>query len=177
MSIAEIVLRIGASLGGWLIFVAHALMLSVLHRADCDPFSDTLWRGTLFFALLSALGLSLVPQGLPWRDSLRWLALAAGALAVYASVQLLPAIPASAAGGAPLCQLFATDASPVAGAPLRASAVERVWSPIQLAVLAAGVWQAARYWRAPAQPVSDDDPCPRVAEIRVCATAAHPEVS
>ena len=53
MSFAEIILRVGASIGGWLTFIGHALTLSVLRQAACDPASDELWRGTLLFGVLA----------------------------------------------------------------------------------------------------------------------------
>jgi len=58
MRFAEIVLRVGASLGAWMIFIGYALTLAVLPRADCDPTADTLWRGTLMLGVTSALALA-----------------------------------------------------------------------------------------------------------------------
>lgn len=143
MSFAEIVLRIGASIGGWLIFLGLGLTLAVLPEADCDPGSDELWRGTLFFALLGALGLCFVGRGLAWRSAIRWFALPAAALALYAGFGILPALSATTLGGESLCAIANPTLDSLSG--IEASGIERIWPIVQIAVLAFGVTQAARY--------------------------------
>ena len=147
MSFAEIILRIGASIGGWLIFIGLCLTLSVIPEADCDPHSDELWRGTLFFAFLSALGLLFVSRGLQWSHAIRWFALPSAGLALYAAIGIVPALAGTSIAGGPLCAIASPSASSLAG--FEASPLERVWPVIQLAVLAGGVGQALRYWKAP----------------------------
>ena len=105
MSFAEIVLRIGASIGGWLIFIGHALTLATLPHADCDPTTDSLWRGTILFGLLALLGLAFVGRGLPWRSSIRWFAIPAVVLAILAAWPILGVFSATVLDGASLCRL------------------------------------------------------------------------
>jgi hypothetical protein len=147
MSFAEIILRIGASIGGWMIFLGLCLTLSVLPQADCDPRSDELWRGTLLFALVGALGLLFVARGLEWSRSIRWFALPAAGFALYAAIGILPALTSTSIAGDPLCAIARPTVDTLEG--FEASALERAWPVVQLTVLVFGVWQAFRYWRAP----------------------------
>jgi hypothetical protein len=155
MSFAEIILRIGASIGGWLIFLGLCLTLSVLPQADCDPRSDELWRGTLLFAFVGGLGLLFVARGLEWSRSLRWFALPAAAFALYAAVGISPALVDTTVGGEPLCAIAQPTVSTLEG--FEASVLERVWPVAQIAVLVFGVAQALRYWRASQNPNSEQE--------------------
>jgi hypothetical protein len=150
MSFAEIILRIGGSIGGWLIFLGLCLTLAVIPEADCDPNSDELWRGTLFFALLAGVGLFFVGRGLAWSAALRWFAMPAGVLALYAGYGILPAFGATSLGGASLCAIANPTVSSLSG--YDASSLERVWPVVQIAVLAGGIGQAFRYWNAAKAP-------------------------
>lgn len=146
MSFAEIILRIGASIGGWLIFLGLCLTLAVIPEADCDPKSDELWRGTLLFALLAGVGLVFVGRGLQWSAALRWFAMPAGALALYAGYGILPAISATSLDGTSLCAIANPTVSSLSG--YDASSLERAWPIVQIVVLAGGIGQALRYWNA-----------------------------
>ncbi|MEZ4292614.1 MAG: hypothetical protein R3E53_19580 [Myxococcota bacterium] len=147
MSFAEIILRVGASIGGWLTFIGHALTLSVLRQAACDPASDELWRGTLLFGVLAIAGLLFVGRGLPWRSAIRWLALPALALALHAGWQIGAAFGATTLDGASLCTWAGSQANDAAFVhAATATSLERIWPPFQLAVLAFGVVQAIRFW-------------------------------
>ena len=151
MSAAEIILRIGAGIGGWLVFVAHALVIAVLPRADCDPRSDELWLGTLVLALLSGAAVALLGLGLRWRQSLRWFAAPAVALAVYAAIGVVPSVAQTSLDGGPLCAMTAAGSTPIDLQSFPATGLQRSWPPVQLLVLALGCAQGARFWRAPAQ--------------------------
>jgi hypothetical protein len=149
MSAAEIILRIGSGIGGWLVFIAHGLVLAVLPRADCDPQSDELWLGTLVLGALSLGGLVLVNLGLRWRHSLRWLAAPALALAVLAATGVAPAVAATTLAGRPLCEMTAQP--PALALDLPASGLQRAWPIGQLVVLVLGCVQGIRYWRGPVE--------------------------
>ena len=149
MSFAEIILRIGASIGGWLTFIGYALTLAVLRKADCDPLSDQLWRGTLFFGFLSGLALLFVGRGLPWRRSIRWFSIPAIGFAVYAGVGIFPALGATSLNGASLCGIANPEMSPKALAMIRASRLERIWPIFHFVILSGGIVQAIRYWTQP----------------------------
>ncbi len=146
MSFAEIILRVGASVGGWLIYLGLCLTLAVIPLADCDPTSDELWRGTLFFALLTGIGLFFVGRGMAWSKPLLALALPATALALYAGAGILPAVSATSIDGESLCVIANSTVSTLSGT--QASSLERIWPIAQITVLAAGIWQALRYWNA-----------------------------
>jgi hypothetical protein len=145
MSLAEVIFRIGASLGGWLIFLGFALTLSAIPAVDCDPGSDTLWRGTLLFAVLAALGLAFVGRGLQWSRTLRWVALPAGLLAIHAGYGIFGALVDATFAAGPLCAIADSPGLP-AGRPA-APMLERAWPVVQIGVLVFGLTQAIRTWR------------------------------
>lgn len=153
MSFAEIVLRLAISVGGWLIFIAHALTIVALLHATCASGAANAIPGTAFFALLSGLAIAGVGLGLPWRAGIRWLALLALALAAFAAWRVAPAVAATTIAGDGLCGPFESSAS--AGgvethpAPLFAAGsstpLERLWPLLQLGVFGAGALQALRF--------------------------------
>ena len=146
MTFADIISRIGAAIGGWLIFTGHCLTLAVLPQADCDPGSEELWRGTLLFAFVSAIGLAFVGRGLRWASSLRWLTVPAIGLAALAAWAIAPAVVSTSFGGESLCAIAVPIADTLDG--LAATGVERSWPVVQLGVLLFGLVQATRTWVA-----------------------------
>ena len=147
MSLAEIMFRIAAALGGWLIFLGHALTLLAITRVECDPMSVGHAQGTAVFAVLSALGLALVGVGLPWREGLRWLAYPALGLAAIAAWEIAPVLVETTIDGANLCRSLrpSIGVSGTSGAPGRlATDLERAWPILQLLVLGGGGVQALR---------------------------------
>lgn len=150
MTFAEIILRIGGAIGGWLVFAGLCLVLAIVPQADCTPGSEQLWRGTLLFAGVSFLALIFVGRGLQWAPSLKWLTLPALALAALATVAVFPGLSTTTFGGASLCAITGAASSLDLGPEHPASTVERLWPVAQLGVLLFGAIQAGRYWRAPA---------------------------
>lgn len=146
MTFADIISRIGAAIGGWLIFIGLCLTLAVLPQADCDPSSDELWRGTLLFALVSAIGLVFVGRGLRWAPSLRWLTVPAIGLAALAAWAIVPGIIVTSIGGGSLCAIAIPNVDTLEG--IAATGVERSWPVVQLGVLLFGLVQATRTWLA-----------------------------
>jgi hypothetical protein len=153
MSPAEIMFRIAAPLGGWLIFVAHALTLLALTQVECDPSAPGHAPGTAFFAVLSGLALTLVGFGLPWRAGFRWIAYPAAALAAIAAWKIAPTVSETTLAGIDLCRSLAFPTPPhfpspaldtsILGRP--ASSLERAWPVLQLLVLGGAVIQALRH--------------------------------
>jgi hypothetical protein len=136
---AEIILRICGSIGGWLLFVTHALVIAVLPQADRG--SEGLWIGTTVLALLNGLGILLLGLGLPWRESLRWFSVAALPLAALGIWGLIPFFAATTLGGEPLCPLLPEAACSEPGV------LYRTWPVLQLLVLIAASVRACHYWR------------------------------
>lgn len=155
MSFADLILRLGVALGGWLIFIGYGLVLSVLDQADCDPASDVRWRGTLFFAALAGTAVAGLGLGLNWRHHLRWLAVPGIALAAYALRLVLPAIAGTTMGGESLCAISSSLPAGVELAHFEATSIERAWPIAQAVVLVAGIGQGLRYWRGPS-PTSEE---------------------
>lgn len=133
-------------MGGWLIFIAHALIIAVVPRATCDPGSDELWVGTLVLACLSGGAVWLIGLGMRFGNSLRWFAAAAIPLALYAAAGIAPALLDTTLRGAALCGIAGAlvPGSDLAAWP--ATGLQRAWPAVQLGVLAAGSLQGLRYW-------------------------------
>ena len=144
MRLAEVLMRVGAALVGFLVGLAYCTTLLVVPRISCDiPGNDP------FFATL-AMGIALVPLlvfshwGHPFRDSLRWLTLPFAALVPLAAFAIWPYLSAEAVARIQQC-------SESAGTPAGAAAFwPSVWAPFQLGVLALLSFQSLRYWRRPA---------------------------
>lgn len=148
MSFAEIILRVGVSVGGWLIFLGHALLIAAIPAADCDPSSDEMWRGTLLFGVLAVVAVMSGGVGLLWRDSLRPLAVIAILLALYALFRLAPAISSVVFGDGALASICGTESSVAGGevfTPRVPTRVEVIWIPAQLLILLIGVFQGIRF--------------------------------
>lgn len=150
MTFAEIILRIGGAIGGWLVFAGLCLVLAIVPQADCTPGSEQLWRGTLLLAGVSFLALIFVGRGLRWAPSLKWLTLPALALAALAAVAIYPGVSTTTLGGTSLCAITGAASGLDLDLTPPASTVERLWPVIQLSVLLFGAIQAVRYWRASA---------------------------
>jgi hypothetical protein len=87
MRFAEIFLRLGTSLVGWMILIAYFLWLAVAGRVGCDADGDQLYRLLLFAApLASALAfLTSATRPMPEiHDILRWLGLLPAVLLPFA---------------------------------------------------------------------------------------------
>jgi hypothetical protein len=141
---AEIILRVCGSIGGWLLFVTHALVIAVLPQADRG--SEGLWIGTTVLALLNALGILLLGLGLPWRSSLRWFGVAALPLSALAIWGLIPIFLETTLAGEPLCP------ADLGAACSETRGVDRAWPVLQLVVLTAAAVRACQYWRPEASP-------------------------
>lgn len=137
MSAGEIVFRICASLGVWMLLISHALVVATLPSSACPTADPQTWVGTGILAGVCGVGLLLLGVGLRWRQTLRWVAAAALLLVALALRGVLPMLLATTLGGAPLCG--ETGVSP--------TSFERVWPALQTLVLLGGAVQALRYWR------------------------------
>ena len=153
MSFAEIVLRLAIAVGGFLIFIAHALTIVALRHATCASGAASAIPGTAFFAFLSGLAITGVGVGLPLRAGIRWLALLALALAALAAWRVAPAVAGTTIAGDGLCRPIERSASE-GGVATRlakpsaagsATPLERLWPLLQLGVLGAGALQALRF--------------------------------
>jgi len=144
--VAEIFLRLGCALVAWLLAYAHGILLAVVPVADCSP---ALWRTTLLFAGLGAMAAALLPLGLRWRDSLRWLSVPAVPLLGYGAWVALTLW--DGVGGASLCDVRSGAESAGPGEPW-----ERVWAPIQLVVSVACAAQCARFWWKPSEDAAEN---------------------
>jgi hypothetical protein len=138
-TLAELILRMSCGLVAWLLVFCHGLLLAVVPQADCSP---ELWRTTLLFAAFGLIAALLLPVALPWRASLRWLALPCAPLWVYGAYVSAGLLEPATIEGVALCDALTNAPNPAA-----AAIWQRAWAPVQIATLVLCVVQGLRYWR------------------------------
>ena len=140
-SLAEVVLRVGAGVGGWLIAFAYGLVLATLPIGGCSVEGDQAFRGAFVFAVIAGITALLLGLSLPWKHSLRWMAALAALMLVWGAYRLAPFLAAATFQGAHLCGQL--------GAPSAAVAQwwHPYWAPFQFVVVAALLTQAMRTLR------------------------------
>lgn len=148
MSFAEIILRIGVALGGWLIFIGNMLLVGVVRYADCEPGNDEMWRGTLFFGVLSGAAVAASTLGIAWRKELKFLAGVGALLILYALPVIGSGLLSTTIGGESLCHIAGQTQQSVDVSALGPTLVERAWPPVQLLVGLIGAIQTRRFFRA-----------------------------
>ncbi len=129
MRLAEVFLRIGSALTGWLVAYAHCLWLAVLPQAPCGGDAGNPYAATLGLALPAVALALLVPVGRRTPgvgDILRWFGLPLVVLLPLALRPVWSAFGRATLDGGPLC----TQATAVTTAGW-----EPWWAPIQFAVL------------------------------------------
>ena len=139
MSFAELFLRIGCGLVGWLLIYAHALTLAVVPQADC---SQELFSTTLLFAAFAGVAAGLLLAALPWRGTLRWLALPVVPLWMLGGATAVGLADSIGSFAPTLCAILEGGGHEVGE---RAS-WERVWVPAQCGAILVCAVSAARYW-------------------------------
>ncbi|MEM7411676.1 MAG: hypothetical protein AAF430_15710 [Myxococcota bacterium] len=141
MSFAELFLRIGCGLVGWLLIYAHALLLAVVPQADC---SRELFSTTLLFAVFALVAAGLLQGSLHWRSALRWCLVPVVPLWLLGLGVAFGLWETAAATAPTLCDALAgnTEVTERAG-------WERAWVPAQLGAILACAVSGARYWTTP----------------------------
>lgn len=141
MRFAEVVLRAGAGIVGFMVGFAQCLLLMLVPGISCeipgnDPFFASFVLGIPLAVLLAVMG-----WGRTMRSSLRWVALPFGALVPLAALAIFPYLGADGASAIHACSI---NAAPSQTAPL--ALWQRVWAPFQLILLAVLGLQCIRYW-------------------------------
>lgn len=156
MSFAEIILRVGVAVGGWLIFIGNMLVVGVLRFADCTPGSEELWRGTLFLGLLGGAAVCASALGMKWQRELKVLAVIGGLLTLYASPVILAGFSNTTLGGESLCSVAGQIPPGTELSSFTPSSVERIWPVAQGVIGLIGLVQVARFFVVPAAPPEAD---------------------
>ncbi len=128
MRLAEVFLRIGSTLTGWLMVYAHCLWLAVLPQAACGGESGDPYAATLGLAVPAAALAFLLPVGRSTPgigDILRWFGLPLVVLLPLAARPVLDALGRATFEPLPLC----------AQSTLAPAGWEPWWAPLQLVVL------------------------------------------
>jgi len=140
MSFAEVMLRVGCSLVGYLVLFAHCLWLAAMVRVPCGSDADASWLSLLMLIPLTLGCLALVRVGrvIPGlADALRIPAYPLALLIAVAAFALWPVLTAHTLGGAPIC-----------GLP-EAASWHPYFAPAQYLTLGAMVWLVVTMFREP----------------------------
>lgn len=126
MRFAEIILRLGCNLVGWMIIYSHCIWLGVIPQIVCGPEGDELYRLSLGFSLI-AIGAALL-LGLAHKlpavvGYLKWLAAPLIILVPLAISPILSALETTTLGSMGFCESIA------------ATGWQRAWAPIQAVTL------------------------------------------
>ena len=137
MNAAELFLRLGCTMVGWLMVFTHLLWLGTLRVVTCNSDGDAMWRMLLALAPLAVLfsfTLSLTRKLSSVHSMLRWGIVPTVLLSVLALLAVWPALQNATLAGVPIC------------------AVENVgwhtwWAPIQLGAIGLMLWNAFAAFR------------------------------
>lgn len=129
MSFAEVVLRIGLTLVGWLVAFVHLLILGILPRTSCAQGAGDVLAGSLMMAVPAAICLAVIGAGKRVSPMMRYASVPAALVWPFAVVAVWPTL---GAGDTHLCVALglASDAGAAPG--------WHAWWPwVQLGLLAA----------------------------------------
>jgi hypothetical protein len=141
MRFAEVFLRLGSSLVGWMLIYTYAVWLAALHAMGCGPDGDAMHRLLLGLAPFTvAMALLLRLTG-PFEDIHRLLSRLGIPLALllpFVVKNIWTVFERTNLGGLAIC----SESAP--------ATVQQIWAPVQfltvivLAIVVTGVWRATR---------------------------------
>jgi hypothetical protein len=126
MRFAEILLRLGCNLVGWMIIYSHCIWLAVIPQIGCGPDGDEIFRLSLGFspiAIGAALLLGLAHKLPTVVGYLKWLAAPLILLVPLTVSPIFAALETTTIGSMGFCESIA------------ASGWQRAWAPIQIVTL------------------------------------------
>ena len=135
MSLAEVFLRVGCALVGWIVAFGHLVLVAVIPAVDCAAPGDP-WLVTSATAVPAVFAIGLLRTSDFLASGLRWLGLPLLLLAAVALRAVLPDL-ATTLGGTDPCGFVAAGELPL---------WRRAWAPVQLLVLGGLLWSALRLW-------------------------------
>ncbi len=136
MRLAEVLLRLGCHLVGWLIIYSHFIWLGVIPHSGCGSEGEELFRLSLAFspiAVGAALLLGPAHRLIGVTDYLKWLATPLILLLPLAVIPVMHAFIDTTLGGSGLCP------------DMIASSWHRGWAPLQLATILFVLYAALRF--------------------------------
>lgn len=142
MNAAELFLRLGCTMVGWLMVFTHLLWLGTLRVVTCNSDGDAMWRMLLALAPLAVMfsfTLTLTRKLSAVHSMLRWGIAPTVLLSALALLAVWPALQNVTLAGEPIC------------------AIEDVgwhawWAPVQLGAIALLLGNAVRAFRNPVTP-------------------------
>ena len=140
MNAAELFLRLGCAMVGWLMVFTHLLWLGTLRVVTCNSDGDAMWRMLLALAPLAVLfsfALTLTRKLSAVHSMLRWGIVPTVLLSVLALLAVWPALQNTTLAGVPICGVENVSWHPW-------------WAPVQLGAIALLLWNAIKAFREPA---------------------------
>lgn len=138
MRFAEVFLRLGAALVGWMVIYAHFLWLAVLFRLGCGPDGDEM-HGLLLGLAPVTIGLAFALQATrPFNEihrMLRWLAVPLVLLLPFIGQSVWQAVEATIVNESAFC------------ANVPPSIWQTAWAPAQIITVTLVLYLAYRVWR------------------------------
>lgn len=139
MNAAELFLRLGCTMVGWLMVFTHLLWLGTTRVVSCGTEGDALWRMLLALAPLAiafSFTLQLTRKLPAVHNMLRWGIAPTIVLALLALLAVWPFLLNATLAGQPICELPDTKWHPW-------------WAPVQLLAIALLVYKAIEAFRTP----------------------------
>ena len=139
MRFAEVFLRLGSALVGWMLIYAHALWLAILHIVGCGPDDDAFHKLLLGISILTmggAIAIHSTKHMPEVHGMLRWLALPLIVLLPWVAISIWEILAAVNLGDSSICS---------AGSP---ASWQIAWAPVQLMVTVVVAWSCFRIWQA-----------------------------
>lgn len=134
MRFAEVFLRLGVALVGWLVIIAYLLWLAIVPQTPCNGDEASLWQVLLYavpVVLMFAALLNASQQIPAIHETLRWLSVPALLLSLLAARTLFATFMSSTLGTEPVCGLSQTGWS-------------SLWAPVHALVF---MVLAVQFWR------------------------------
>ena len=139
MGLAEVLLRLGCALVGWMMLYAHILWLAALYAIGCGPDGDEIHRVLLGLAPFTVGFAYLLRVSRPFTEiqsMLRWLAVPLLLLLPFAVRSLWQVFQSVNLGATAIC------------ATGRPSTWQILWVPIQLLALLLVAYMVVQVWRS-----------------------------
>lgn len=140
MQFAEVFLRLGVALVGWMVIYAHFLWLAALHAMGCGPDGDEMHKLLLGLAPFT-IGLSFALRATRPFDEihriLRWLGVPLILLTPFAIRSVWQVLQSVYVTGASICAAAAPPGT-----------WENVWVPAQCGTLILVLFMIFRVWRS-----------------------------
>jgi len=148
LAFANVFLRLGCTLVGFMVVFGHLLWLWILPQIDCAVDGHAFWYALFWMSIPTLIFAALLLASRPLTSvvgGLKWLCIPVIGLLPLALLGVWPTLQATTFGGAAICP-HPDNYNP-------SMTWQIMWGPLQLIVLSAIGVQAIRYWRMAAKAI------------------------